>query len=108
MGRSDDVLNLGGKLKFPPDQIEARLRTIPGVIDIAVTSNSSDQAIDDLCIAMVIEASIDQQSIIQQVTTNAALAGWRRALFKIIDALPKTENGTLSRKALRQLFAGNV
>ncbi len=103
LGRCDDVLNLGG-LKHPPDSIEAKLKSIDGVIDLAVTSIYSDQSIDDLCVAVIIENDSDRQAIVQQIITNVSSLGWHRVLIKFINSLPRTENGKLSRKMLRQMF----
>ena len=103
IGRCDDVLNLGGH-KIAPDSMEAELKRIDGVIDVAVTSIFSDQWIDDLCIAVVIGNESDRQTITQQIMNYVFSTGWRRGLIKFLNNLPKTESGKLSRKMLRQMF----
>jgi acyl-CoA synthetase (AMP-forming)/AMP-acid ligase II len=101
VGRSDELLNQGG-LKVSPDPIEAKIRAIRGVVDVAVTSVTSDSAIDDLCVAIVLEGAVDPAGVLPQI--NAAAAGWLRMNVKVLRELPKTANGKLNRAALRRLF----
>jgi acyl-coenzyme A synthetase/AMP-(fatty) acid ligase len=104
VGRCDDVLNRGG-MKIPPDVAEAELNGIAGVVDLAVTTIASDQLFDDLCVGVVKSKDADRFSIVQQIITRATSSGWLKVRIKFIDMLPKTENGKLSRKLLRQMFA---
>jgi acyl-CoA synthetase (AMP-forming)/AMP-acid ligase II len=71
LGRCDDVLNLGG-LKLPPDSIEAKLKSVDGVIDVAATSIFSDQSIGDLCIAVIRGNDSNREAIVQQIITNVS------------------------------------
>jgi acyl-coenzyme A synthetase/AMP-(fatty) acid ligase len=103
VGRCDDVLNLGG-LKIPPDAIESRLQNIAGVIDLAVTSVASGQVIDDLCIAIVRANDSDRKAIVREIKSRIFSLGLHRFRMKFMDILPKTENGKLSRRLLRQMF----
>ena len=101
LGRTDEILNRGG-FKCFPDPIEERLKIIAGVIEAGVTSIPSGQAMDDLCVALVLETGIDYQDIRDSV--GIATAGWQKIVVAIVDELPKTVNGKLSRNILRQMF----
>jgi len=103
LGRCDDLVNLGG-IKLTPDFIEAQIKGISGIIDLAVTSISSDNLVDDLCLALIIEKNTDQQTIIQQIKNVVRPLGGRKIGIKFVRSLPTTENGKLSRKKLRQMF----
>ena len=100
-GRSDEVLNQGG-LKVHPGGIEANICTIPGVADVAVTSVTADGAIDDLCVAVVLDGGVDVAGVLPQIEATAS--GWQRLLLKVVPALPVTAQGKLDRAALRRLF----
>jgi acyl-coenzyme A synthetase/AMP-(fatty) acid ligase len=103
LGRCDDLINLGG-IKLSPEPIEAKLKSIDGVVDLAVTSIRSDQLMDDFCVAVLIKNITDRQAITRKIMTNVSLLGCHRVKLKFIDSLPKTKNGKLSRKMLRQMF----
>lgn len=101
LGRNDEVLNRGG-LKCFPAAIEAGLKMIDGVVDAGVTSISSGQAIDDLCVALVQETGADARAVLEAV--RVATAGWQRVVVKTVGELPRTGNGKLSRTVLRRMF----
>lgn len=103
IARCDDVLNRGG-LKIAPDDTEARFKSIPGVVDLAVTTSPSDQLFDDLCFGVVRANGFERKDIIQQIIGGAASLGWLKVRIKFMDSLPKTANGKLSRQLLRQQF----
>jgi acyl-CoA synthetase (AMP-forming)/AMP-acid ligase II len=106
LGRCDDLLNQGG-LKLAPDFIEAQIKDIGGVIDLAVTSIPSDNLFDDFYIAVIKEKNTDEQTIIQQIKKIVLPLGWQRIGIKFVHSLPTTENCKLSRKKLRQMFVRN-
>lgn len=101
IGRSDDVLNKGG-VKCYPQPIEEEMRKINGVLDAAVTAVPAEHAIDDLCVAIVLEDGVDGQTLLSHIT--AAASGWPKVQVKFVTELYKTANGKLSRSAIRQLF----
>lgn len=104
LGRCDDVLNLGG-MKSSPDSIEARIKSIDGVLDAAATSIISGQAIEELCVAVVIENVAERCTGIKQtVVDSVSSLGLQRVLLKFVGSLPQTENGKLSRQMLQQIF----
>jgi acyl-CoA synthetase (AMP-forming)/AMP-acid ligase II len=102
VGRSDELLNQGG-LKIEPGAIEERIRAIAGVIDAAATSVPAEGAIDDLCVAVVLDRGVDVATIAPQV--EAAAPGWHRLRLHRMPALPAGAFGKLDRAALRRFFA---
>jgi len=62
----------------------------------------SDYAIDDLCVAVVVDDGIDRQNLFRDIV--ALVPGWPRVTMKAVPQLPMTANGKLSRAALRRLF----
>ncbi len=100
-GRADDVLNWGG-VKLRPDPIETRIRKVPGVREAAVTSISQGQAIDTLCIGVVVDGDCEPASV--EPLIRASVHNWPTILIRFLTKLPVTTNAKLSRVLLRRKF----
>jgi O-succinylbenzoic acid--CoA ligase len=97
-GRVDDAIITGGE-NVNPEEVEAVLRSLPGVADVAVVGRP------DPVYGMVLEALIVGDARPQEVTAQArallpAFKVPRRA--RTVDALPRGESGKLLRRVLSE------
>src|SRR5262249_32077587 len=99
--RGGDVLKFGGG-KPAPQPLHAPLRRMPRARDAGVTSIPMGDAIDRLCVAIVVEAGADAQSVRAQVPAIAK--GWPQLSIRAVPEVPRTANGKIIRAALRDLF----
>jgi acyl-CoA synthetase (AMP-forming)/AMP-acid ligase II len=102
IGRSDDMLNLGG-VKIAPGPIEADLRTIDGVSDALVT------ALDDQLVTSVMLVAIE----LQPGADRARVATLIRELLRghvayaellLLSELPRTDTGKIQRATVKDLY----
>jgi amino acid adenylation domain-containing protein len=100
VGRIDDVINRGGE-KISPVEIDAVLRTIPGVADAAAFAMPHPRLGEELVAAVVRMPGnrLDAQSAMAQAR---ARLGPRRAPRHLwfVDALPRNHAGKLLRRSL--------
>jgi len=104
IGRRSEIINLGG-VKLSPAPIEEGLRAdIAGIRDVAVTALPNPQGIDEICVAVVPDASADPSALLNSV--RAALDpsfGWVWLLA--LKQLPLTASGKVQRSAVKEIFA---
>lgn len=104
LGRRGDHLNLGG-VKLAPSVIEEGLRAkVAGIRDIAVTSITNQIGVEEVCVAVVPDASADPSDLLRRI--GAALdPALGRSWLRTVEALPVTASGKVRREALKELFA---
>jgi len=101
-GRVGYVINTGGE-KLWPDDLEAVIATVPGVLDVAVT------AVDDTewgqrVIALVVSTSSDVAGAIADVA-NERIGPWAKPKeVRLVNAIPRTTNGKIRRSELTSLL----
>ena len=105
LGRVDDVLNYGG-LKCSPAPIEATLRTIPGMRDVAVLSFATGHTIDTLAVVAVLDRRVQPADLVSAI--RSATADWPRVLLAPMATLPVTAMGKLDRAALRSSLVADA
>ena len=102
LGRHKDMLKIGGE-NVSPAEIEARIRQIPGVFDVAVVG-VGDDALGEVGFAFVIKH--DSAGALNADAIKTALQG-RIASFKIphyvqfVDEFPSTASGKVRKVELR-------
>lgn len=98
LGRADDVVNVGGR-KIAPGEVEEEAKRCPGVADcacIGVKDPLSGEAL-----ALFYEGEHLEEKILRE-HLRAALEPYKLpASITWMQALPRTYNGKLDRKALR-------
>jgi acyl-CoA synthetase (AMP-forming)/AMP-acid ligase II len=103
LGRRSEMINLGG-LKLPPTPIEDALRAkMTGIRDIAVTSVINPHGIEEMCVAVVPDGSVDQAALFAQVQAMLPPEVGRFWLVPF-SRLPLSAGGKLQRSALRDIF----
>jgi acyl-coenzyme A synthetase/AMP-(fatty) acid ligase len=99
-GRADDVIkSLGYRLS--PLEIEAVLESCPGVAEAAVVNLPVDEELSlvTACVVRRDGSALDEETLAAHLEQH--LAKYKRPrLYRFIDALPRTRNGKLMRKAL--------
>ncbi|WP_069163316.1 AMP-binding protein [Nocardia altamirensis] len=101
--RADDLLNLGG-FKVAPQEIEAVIRTVPGVADCAVVASRDGHALEEAVAHVVAAQGRDAEAIRKAVRTafKHDLAPYKRpSRIELHDVLPTTSVGKLARFRLR-------
>jgi acyl-coenzyme A synthetase/AMP-(fatty) acid ligase len=103
LGRSDDVLNIGGK-KVAPEVIEDRVLKLGQVAGVGVCGAPNRDGIEEACIAVAGQRCSDEE-LLRRITE--ALRDLQLGRFHVIrvPAIPRTANGKLQRKALREIAA---
>ncbi len=100
LGRADEVLVSAGE-NIHPGEVEALLRSCPGVCDVAVTARP-DPVWGDLLVALVVG---DLPAEALQAWSRAHLPSRLQPRELIpVDALPRNSLGKLERRALRGLL----
>ncbi|PQJ44593.1 hypothetical protein BTO01_29150 [Vibrio jasicida] len=105
LGRIDSQIKVSG-IRIEPAEVEEKIVVQPGVQDALVGAVDSEES--HLLAAMVVmaeEHSIETLKAALQRTLPAAMvpSKWLR-----VNALPKTVNGKLDRKALSRVFTSEV
>ncbi len=100
VGRIDDVINRGGE-KISPVEIDAVLRTIPGIADAAAFGIPHVRLGEELVAAVVRtpESGLDATSALAQARMKLGPRRAPRHLW-FVDALPRNQAGKLLRRSL--------
>jgi acyl-coenzyme A synthetase/AMP-(fatty) acid ligase len=102
VGRDDDVLTAGG-FRVSPIEVEAALNAHPSITESAVVD--AQIATDTRVIAAFYVATSPISDAELQLFLEPVLAPYKRPrIFTQTDALPKSGNGKLNRRALRDGF----
>lgn len=105
VSRADDLLNLGG-FKVSPFEIESVVRGTHGVVDCAVVAETDDAGLQRAVLYAVGDATSNSSTLRAAITSTvrSRLAPFKRpSRIEVLDRLPVTSNGKLSRSRLRTL-----
>ncbi|MDU8941885.1 class I adenylate-forming enzyme family protein [Ovoidimarina sediminis] len=99
LGRADDMMNAGG-VRVSPQEVEAVLRSFPGIDDCAVMPVTVRAETSVIAAFFQSAAAPDMAAL--EAHMAARLAAYKRPrLYERLDALPRTATGKLNRRALR-------
>jgi fatty-acyl-CoA synthase len=104
VGRKDDVVISGGYNVYP-GEVEAAMRSLPGVRDVAVTAVTDDEWGDRVVAAVVLDegACATPEELI--AGTRGLLAGYKTPkAVRVLPAMPLTLNGKPDRARVRAAF----
>lgn len=96
-GREDELMNFGGQ-KYLPDTLEAPVRLVPGVLDVAAFGLDDASGVSRPWLAIVRGEGLEERAIgaaLNLPDLPAVHIVW-------IDALPRTALGKVRREALQQ------
>jgi acyl-coenzyme A synthetase/AMP-(fatty) acid ligase len=104
IGRSDEVINVGGK-KLSPEVLEDLVVRIGGAGDAGACSIRNTDGIEEIVIA-VSAVKLGPQELLEKI--KPALAGWPFGRVDIVkvDRIPRNANGKIQRDLLRTAAAG--
>jgi len=101
-GRLGYVINSGGE-KVWPDDLEAVLSAVPGVIDVAVTSVEDDEW-GDRIIALIVSDDVSLDEQLHDAAVNG-IGPWAKPKeIRYVQAIPRTSNGKIRRGDLDELL----
>ena len=95
-GRSSDLINLGG-VKVNPERIESMALAQLGVNDCAVFARISDSGIEELCIALVVDADFKKDTFEKAMAVKLANPIGQ---IEIVASIPRNEIGKIQRNQL--------
>ena len=99
LGRADDVVNVGGR-KIAPGEVEEEAKRCPGVADCACVG--VPDALSGVALALFYEGGHLEEKTLRE-HLRAALEPYKLPSRIVwMEALPRTYNGKLDRKKLRQ------
>ena len=100
-GRKDDVINING-YKVHPAEVEACISDLSSVLDCAVAGISERRS--GLILAAVVRpvdgAAFAEQDVIRYVRSELGAVKVPRLILATSEALPRTRNGRLDRRAV--------
>ena len=101
-GRADDLMNAGG-FRVSPLEVEAAMAALPGVTDCAVTEVEVRPGVRVIGCFYVSDAPIAEAHLAAHA--EGVLARWKQPrLWHRLDALPRSANNKLNRRALPGLL----
>lgn len=101
-GRADDLMNAGG-FRVSPLEVEAAMRACPGIADCAVTEVEVRPGVRVIGCFYMAEAPLDEAVLAAHAET--CLARYKQPrLWVRLDALPRSANNKLNRRALAGLI----
>jgi len=103
VGRTSDVINVAGK-KVNPAEVEAHLLRFSGVRQAVVFGRSSALRNEEVAACVVASPAVSEDKLLE--FCRRGLSGWQvpKRVF-IVDAIPVTERGKISRHELARRFA---
>ena len=100
LGRDDDMMNAGG-YRVSPLEVEAAMSKLPGISECAAIEVEVKS--DVRVIALYFAGSADPKDPALVAHAEEHLARYKQPrIFRRVDALPRSANGKILRKALRQ------
>ncbi|HMF49250.1 MAG TPA: class I adenylate-forming enzyme family protein [Candidatus Saccharimonadales bacterium] len=104
VGRTSDVINVAGK-KVNPAEVEAHLIRFSGVRQAVVFGRASILRNEEVAACVVASPGVNEVELLE--VCRRELSGWQvpKRVF-IVDAIPVTERGKISRRELARRFAG--
>ena len=103
VGRVSDVINVAGK-KVNPAEVEAHLLRFNGVRQVVVFGRASILRNEEVAACVVASPGVSEVELLE--FCRRELSGWQvpKRVF-IVDAIPVTERGKISRRELARRFA---
>jgi len=104
VGRTSDVINVAGK-KVNPAEVEAHLLRFSGVRQAVVFGRASILRNQEVAACVVASPGVSEVELLE--FCRRELSGWQvpKRVF-IVDSIPVTERGKISRRELARRFAG--
>src|SRR5438309_6856875 len=104
VGRVSDVINVAGK-KVNPAEIEERLLHFPGVRQAVAFGRPAGAGLRNEEVAACVVAAVDLRENELMEFCRTALSAWQvpKRIF-IVDSIPTTERGKISRRELAKRF----
>lgn len=104
LGRSDEMMNPGG-YRLSPDEVEGAFALCPGAGDLAVIER---KLADDLSILVAFYTGEADKADLQAWAASALARYKQPRDYLRLTALPRTANGKLNRRALRDMTNGET
>lgn len=103
LGRMDDVINIGGN-KVAPDELEEIINRLPEIIDCGCIGVPSKTAGNELKLYIVTEEDAETvKTKVVEYLSDQVEAYKIPTYIEKIDQIPRTYNGKIQRKKLREL-----
>jgi acyl-coenzyme A synthetase/AMP-(fatty) acid ligase len=104
-GRADDTLNAGG-FRVSPQEVETVLAQHPDVAEVAVGEVETGQGVRIAAAFVVPRADSEPRTAELEALVGQRLASYKRPrAYRLVATLPRTANGKIVRKRLRELWS---
>lgn len=101
LGRESDIISIGG-LKIAPEEIEDAVKDYKGIIECACVGKSDDIAGQVPVLFIVVDDTYNANGIYKYMADRLETYKCPKDI-RIIESLPKTFNGKLIRRKLREI-----
>lgn len=108
LGRADDTLKIAGK-RVGPAEVEALLLDLPQVREAAAVGLPDPVKGEQLVVCAVLEADLSSTGLAELISTRIQSAlgkPFRPARVHFVPQLPKTRNGKVMRRVIRNTLRG--
>jgi acyl-coenzyme A synthetase/AMP-(fatty) acid ligase len=104
-GRADEIMNAGG-YRVSPAEVETALLDHPAVAEVAVTEVPVREGVSIIAAFVVVRPgqTVDAAGLAAHAANRLAAYKCPREI-RIVEALPRTPNGKVTRKRLGEIFA---
>lgn len=102
VGRKSDIISIGG-LKVAPDEIEDIIKQYSGIVDCACVGKSNDIAGQVLVLFIVVNEEYNGKEIYDFIKDNLEPYKSPKEIH-IIEEIPKTFNGKILRRKLKEML----
>jgi 3-hydroxymyristoyl/3-hydroxydecanoyl-(acyl carrier protein) dehydratase len=108
LGRNQELVKIAGK-RAHAHELEATVRAVPGVTDVAVLVHAAagKEARVAMAVSVAPGASVTRDAIVAEVRQHFD-AVFVPKIIKLVPALPRTDRGKLDAQALRELLGITV
>jgi acyl-coenzyme A synthetase/AMP-(fatty) acid ligase len=100
-GRSSEFIKIRG-YRVGLAEVEARVGSVPGVVECAATAVEHPEAGEALALFVVREDANGSGTLVEKVR-QALPSQWTCSSIKIVSELPRTANGKIARSQLQTL-----
>lgn len=106
LGRGDDMMNAGG-FRVSPLEVEGAMATFPGLTDCAAVEHEVQPGVKIIALAYAAGDALDDDALAAHAAERLARYKQPR-LFVHLPALPRTANGKLNRRVVREALASGA
>ena len=103
LGRSDELLNIGG-IKWRPEDLEELVARDPAIKDVGICAFKNADGFEEVCVSVVTDRPVDRE-LMDRILRSLGNQQLGRIGLVGVRAIPRSEAGKIERERLRALVA---